>query len=79
MSTVCPKCNGDKRLLFYGKSNKRRVYLTCSYCGGTGQMPRCQGASDGECFWQQCPQLRDGEPEKTGRHCPLDNREDDYQ
>jgi len=24
------------------------------------------------CYHPQCPQLRDGEPFKTGRHCPLD-------
>lgn len=36
---------------------------------------RCHGASDGECSWVRCPQLRDNEPAKTGRHCPLDNRE----
>jgi hypothetical protein len=37
--------------------------------------PRCHAAgrnSDGDCYWSQCPQLRDGEPGKTGRHCPLD-------
>ena len=38
----------------------------------------CHAAhSDGECMWKQCPQLRDGEPEKTGRTCPLPWREDD--
>lgn len=34
--------------------------------------PRCHGGRDGECAWSQCPQTRDGEPERTGRHCPLD-------
>lgn len=35
---------------------------------------RCHAArSDGECFWQHCPQERDGEPEKSGRHCPYDH------
>jgi len=33
---------------------------------------KCHGASDGECFWGECPQLRDNEPAATGRHCPLD-------
>lgn len=28
---------------------------------------------DGDCAWEGCPQLRDGEPEATGRHCPLDS------
>lgn len=32
----------------------------------------CHAAQDGECSWQHCPQNRDGEPEATGRHCPLD-------
>lgn len=38
---------------------------------------RCHGASDGECIWKSCPQLRDDEPHKTGRHCPLDRYGDD--
>ena len=32
----------------------------------------CQSSRDGDCTWQHCPQERDGEPRKTGRHCPLD-------
>lgn len=32
----------------------------------------CHGASDGECSWSECPQLRDNEPAASGRHCPLD-------
>ena len=31
----------------------------------------CRADSDGDCDWLGCPQLRDGEPEKTGRDCPL--------
>jgi DNA repair exonuclease SbcCD ATPase subunit len=27
---------------------------------------------DGECNWKLCPQVREGEPKKTGRRCPLD-------
>lgn len=34
---------------------------------------RCHSGQDGECTWKHCPQLRDGEPEKSGRHCPLDD------
>lgn len=37
---------------------------------------RCHGARDGDCFDTRCPQLRDGEPAKSGRHCPLDATED---
>lgn len=32
----------------------------------------CHAGMDGECFWSECPQLRDDEPVKSGRHCPLD-------
>lgn len=32
----------------------------------------CHAAKDGECNWGKCPQNRDGEPNKTGRHCPID-------
>lgn len=37
----------------------------------------CQGGSDGDCFWEHCPQARDNEPHATGRHCPLDWMPDD--
>lgn len=33
----------------------------------------CRAHADGDCYWKDCPQKRDGEPEKTGRHCPLDH------
>lgn len=32
----------------------------------------CHADRDGDCDWEGCPQLRDGEPKKSGRHCPLD-------
>ena len=35
-------------------------------------MTRCQADSDGDCVYEHCPQLRDNEPAKTGRHCPHD-------
>lgn len=34
--------------------------------------PGCHAGKDGECNWEGCPQLRDGEPAATGRHCPRD-------
>lgn len=34
------------------------------------KVPHCRSGRDGDCFWDQCPQERDGEPEKTGRYCP---------
>ena len=33
---------------------------------------RCQADDDDYCIHPDCPQLRDGEPKKSGRHCPLD-------
>lgn len=43
-------------------------------------MTRCQADDDDDCQWEGCPQLRDNEPYKSGRHCPLDaadrNREE---
>lgn len=35
-------------------------------------MSYCHADCDGDCEWQHCPQLRDGEPSKSHRHCPLD-------
>ncbi|WP_375184050.1 hypothetical protein [Aquabacterium sp.] len=32
----------------------------------------CQADRDGDCIHAKCPQLADGEPRATGRHCPLD-------
>jgi CYTH domain-containing protein len=37
----------------------------------------CHSDCDGDCTWKDCPQLRDGEPAKSGRHCPLDRRGED--
>lgn len=31
----------------------------------------CQSNSDGECFYPDCPQIRDNEPQTTKRSCPL--------
>ena len=38
--------------------------------------PECHADHDGDCNWSYCPQLRDGEPEKSGRYCPLWDIED---
>lgn len=37
----------------------------------------CHADSDGDCNWRQCPQLRDGEPRKSGRDCPLNVESDE--
>ncbi len=35
-------------------------------------LARCEADCDGDCEHPKCPQLADGEPVKSGRHCPLD-------
>lgn len=34
--------------------------------------PYCHAGRDGDCIWKECPQIKDNEPETTGRHCPRD-------
>lgn len=43
---------------------------------GACEGDHCHAGQDGECNWPGCPQLRDGEPKATGRHCPLDTDDD---
>lgn len=40
-------------------------------------LPRCAAGKDGECAHPHCPQVRDGEPAASGRHCPLDHAHED--
>ncbi|CNI38098.1 ead/Ea22-like family protein [Yersinia mollaretii] len=40
-------------------------------------LERCAAARDGECSHKDCPQLRDNEPMATGRHCPIDDWDDE--
>jgi len=37
----------------------------------------CHADRDGDCTWEHCPQLRDGEPARSGRSCPKWNPRDD--
>lgn len=39
------------------------------------QVAFCHSGTDGDCNWAKCPQLRDGEPVKSGRRCPLDTHD----
>lgn len=32
---------------------------------------RCHADRDGDCHWDECPQLRDKEPSASGRSCPI--------
>jgi hypothetical protein len=38
----------------------------------TPKPPFCHAGRDGECTWEFCPQLWDGEPMRSGRPCPID-------
>ena len=49
----------------------------CSTAELGGPKERCHADRDGDCVHANCPQLRDGEPKSTGRHCPLDVDDDD--
>lgn len=40
---------------------------------------RCHACRDGDCIDDRCPQNRDGEPVKSGRHCPLDVGDNGYE
>lgn len=40
--------------------------------GDSAELTRCKAGRDGECFHKLCPQIKDGEPERSGRHCPID-------
>jgi len=42
-----------------------------------GVLTSCAAGKDGECAHKHCPQLRDNEPHKSGRHCPLDTNSDE--
>lgn len=33
---------------------------------------QCHANREGDCEWKMCPQNRDGEPKRSGRHCPFD-------
>lgn len=50
---------------------------TPSTASDEGMPTRCQADRDGDCTHKSCHQLRDGEPRRSGRHCPLDRSEDD--
>jgi hypothetical protein len=61
-------------------------YWHCDKCGEEYHSSRhhtcepndgCRANSDGECSWSDCPQLRDNEPLKSSRHCPLDIHTDE--
>lgn len=54
-----------------------RKYTNVEVVAATSQLTRCAAARDGECSHPQCPQTLDGEPVRSGRHCPIDSWGDD--
>jgi len=42
------------------------------------KLETCHAGKDGDCNWKDCPQNREGEPERTGRHCPYDFDDEEY-
>ena len=53
-----PECSTDPAVPRVNLAERRRT--------------RCHANNDGECSSANCPQLLDGEPARSGRHCPLD-------
>lgn len=62
-----------------GKGSKRRPGNNQAYSEGYDRIFRakrkpltsCASDRDGECHHPDCPQIRDGEPDKSDRTCPL--------
>ena len=68
---VHPTANlGGLAVTYYVRryNHRRDPYATVDVPPLTG----CAAGHDGECASPLCPQLRDGEPRRSGRHCPLD-------
>ena len=42
-----------------------------------GPLSHCAANKEGDCSHPDCPQIRDGEPAKTGRNCPVPDYEYD--
>lgn len=78
VNVVCKVCRGQAfpvEVLVISQTNES---------AGAPLLPRrnygnCMAGEDGDCDHKDCPQLRDGEPAKTGRSCPLwtQHREDE--
>lgn len=55
----------------------REVRSLRQYDAQARRMTRCQADDDGCCDHAECPQLRDSEPGRSGRHCPLDSDDEE--
>lgn len=64
------RCRREGEELFVHVDDQQRAAQLDG--GQEGALTRCAAGRDGECGHKACPQLRDNEPAKSGRHCPLD-------
>ena len=57
----------------FGKKEPKKpwVYVAPASALKDVTLIRCASNRDGECHHKQCPQLRDNEPQASGRSCPL--------
>ncbi len=46
--------------------------INTPYADRVFEVAMCGASKDGECSASWCPQLRDEEPQTSGRHCPFD-------
>lgn len=81
---LCPNCHALKTR--HARRNGGMAdtrHLECRAKSVRVQIPLplpnnlCHANRDGECNWIDCPQIRDKEPETTGRHCPIDKWPDE--
>ena len=67
--------------LYLTREELARLTKAAIFCDkrntGTLMQYFCHAHKDGDCTWEGCPQLRDNEPDTTGRHCPLDTYPED--
>ena len=77
-TTACQAC-GDDAQHYVGPELTDHPGNYCDTCAPGARLAnkvrdltRCAAGRDGDCTHAQCPQLRDGEPHKSSRHCPLD-------
>ncbi len=72
----------EVRAFFDGRPAKTREELAAEHeqklQAHLDTLTVCRAGRDGDCVWKKCPQHQDGEPVKSGRHCPLDTR-DEYE